>query len=364
MNEKTLSGLKENKGVSPLSLSQAILSAQQLVAYAAFNCIDINPDVRKTLIDIKHLQEDLTAEQEEAFWNAYSELSKKVQPVTPASLQATLDSRTIINRFQELTIFAIFILLFFQVYWILLTTLLGSVNESFHNIQSVQTEYVNQWDDLLTQGNLYGIERNDILIPQKWEAVKEESKRSEIITKINKFQRYYFDVPPLVKDFKKNYYYLSLIDLFTPTPEDINIRKLDPNAAYKEITFESLTEGVQGTSTASTVTVTVLSTYILPILYGLVGACAYILRALSEYIEKNTFSNSISVRLRLRLLLGILAGLSIAWFFNPESLTTTAGHITPFALAFVAGYSVELLFSAMDAIISAFTRKQEPLIKS
>jgi len=31
--KKTLSGLKENKGVSPFSLSQAILSAQQLVAY-------------------------------------------------------------------------------------------------------------------------------------------------------------------------------------------------------------------------------------------------------------------------------------------------------------------------------------------
>ena len=108
----------------------------------------------------------------------------------------------------------------------------------------------------------------------------------------------------------------------------------------------------------SYVTATVLTTYFLPMLYGLVGSCAYILRVLSEYIDNNTFTISISVRLRLRWLLGILAGLSIGWFFNPESLTATTGHITPLALAFVAGYSVELLFSIMDALISAFTRKE------
>jgi len=31
--------------------------------------------------------------------------------------------------------------------------------------------------------------------------------------------------------------------------------------------------------------------------------------------------------------------------------------LSPFALAFLAGYSVELLFAAMDRLIAAFTNK-------
>jgi hypothetical protein len=52
-----------------------------------------------------------------------------------------------------------------------------------------------------------------------------------------------------------------------------------------------------------------------------------------------------------RLLLGGLSGLVIGWFIDPSSVKTAS----PFALAFVAGYSVELLFSIMDKIIAALS---------
>jgi hypothetical protein len=96
-----------------------------------------------------------------------------------------------------------------------------------------------------------------------------------------------------------------------------------------------------------------MSNYFLPMLYGVVGTCAYILRSLSKEIKKIIFSEASVVQYWLRLPLGILSGLAIGWFFKTDTLTRFV-TIQPFALAFVAGYSVDLLFIAMDRLIGAF----------
>jgi hypothetical protein len=58
----------------------------------------------------------------------------------------------------------------------------------------------------------------------------------------------------------------------------------------------------------------------------------------------------------LRGWLGAVSGLAIGWFCKPSSADVNGlGLISPFALAFVAGYSVDLLFTAMDRIVSAFS---------
>jgi hypothetical protein len=59
----------------------------------------------------------------------------------------------------------------------------------------------------------------------------------------------------------------------------------------------------------------------------------------------------------LRLGLGGIAGLAIGWFWVPTSAKAIAevSSLTtaPFALAFLAGFSIELLFSLLDRIIAA-----------
>jgi hypothetical protein len=97
-----------------------------------------------------------------------------------------------------------------------------------------------------------------------------------------------------------------------------------------------------------------MSAYILPMLYGLVGACAYILRSLSRDIQKITFTKSSVIEYRLRLPLGMLAGIAVGWFLRPDSEAADLAGIGPLALAFLAGYSVELVFLAMDRLIGAF----------
>jgi len=103
-----------------------------------------------------------------------------------------------------------------------------------------------------------------------------------------------------------------------------------------------------------------LSSYILPLLYGLLGAYAYILRSLTKQIQRVTFSADSLVTFRLRWPLGMLAGISVGWFFGPDTLPPGLSALQPLAVAFLAGYSVELLFTAMDKLIGAFTASDTP----
>ena len=59
----------------------------------------------------------------------------------------------------------------------------------------------------------------------------------------------------------------------------------------------------------------------------------------------------------------ILNSEAIGWFWSSNPQTSSAGGalsvstLSPFALAFVAGYGVELFFALLDKIVSTFTNK-------
>lgn len=98
-----------------------------------------------------------------------------------------------------------------------------------------------------------------------------------------------------------------------------------------------------------------LATYVLPALYGLLGACAFVLRQLSADIGQLRFANDLRVRYTLRLNIGLLAGLAVGWFISPDQNASVVANLSPLALAFVAGYGSDLLFAALDRIVNAFT---------
>jgi hypothetical protein len=101
---------------------------------------------------------------------------------------------------------------------------------------------------------------------------------------------------------------------------------------------------------------TILSQYILPMLYGLLGSLTYILRTLSMEIHDVTFTRASADRYSLRWPLGMLAGVTVSLFFDPTQFVGLAA-ITPLAIAFLAGYGVELFFTGLDGLVRTFTRE-------
>ena len=108
----------------------------------------------------------------------------------------------------------------------------------------------------------------------------------------------------------------------------------------------------------------VLQQSVLPLLYGWLGAMAFVLRTLSQQSRDRTFRVENQTDWDLRVWLGIVAGLAIGWFFKPSAMETSGiSLVSPFALAFVAGYSVDLLFTAMDRIVTAFSGPPSDTVK-
>src|SRR3954469_14337918 len=80
--------------VASSKLSNAVLDAQILLAYAAQTGIDIPDKVTKTIVGTATLvrENKVDDEQESAFWGALNCLAKSVSPVSGSSLRATMDS--------------------------------------------------------------------------------------------------------------------------------------------------------------------------------------------------------------------------------------------------------------------------------
>ncbi|MFP8778131.1 hypothetical protein [Hydrogenophaga sp. RWCD_12] len=94
----------------------------------------------------------------------------------------------------------------------------------------------------------------------------------------------------------------------------------------------------------------------LPLLLGFLGAHAYILRRMSREITERAFARGSSFNHIVRVGLGALAGLASTWLLTPETVGGNSFKALPvWALAFVAGYGIELVFAFMDRVIGAFT---------
>lgn len=97
----------------------------------------------------------------------------------------------------------------------------------------------------------------------------------------------------------------------------------------------------------------VLSTlefYILPLLYGLMGAITFILRILAREMKSGTRSHDSLSQHRVRLCLGTLGGLFMGWFLKPDELASL-GSVSSLTLAFLVGYHIEILFAVLDKLI-------------
>jgi hypothetical protein len=97
------------------------------------------------------------------------------------------------------------------------------------------------------------------------------------------------------------------------------------------------------------------SEYLLPMLYGLTGSCAFVLRKLSDEIDKMTYAHDAKVRHTLRLNIGLLAGLAVGWFLKPSASDPSLTSLSPLALAFIAGYGSDMFFVFLDKAVNTFT---------
>jgi hypothetical protein len=101
----------------------------------------------------------------------------------------------------------------------------------------------------------------------------------------------------------------------------------------------------------------VLNGYAIPLLMGFLGSTAYVLRLYLTSMRDRLLNPYFLRSAKVRIALGTLSGLAIGFFLSPggtaakspAELATVVTLSTP-ALAFLAGYAVEVLFKFIDLI--------------
>ncbi|MBB6251594.1 hypothetical protein [Nitrospirillum iridis] len=108
---------------------------------------------------------------------------------------------------------------------------------------------------------------------------------------------------------------------------------------------------------------TALTLYVLPALFGLLGACAYIARVLTDAVVNASFMPQLGFRMVLRRALGLTLGLSTGLFYKSVVATiepTASAQISLLGAAFLAGYSVEAVFTMFDAAVDKLREVFKP----
>lgn len=120
------------------------------------------------------------------------------------------------------------------------------------------------------------------------------------------------------------------------------------NSLNRQMQAEARRETSRQAQLAGTFVLVILQSYILPLLYGVLGASSFILRTLSQQIKEVTYSEENRVQNPVRISLGALAGIMVGFLLPTDEATSFLGSVSPLALAFLVGYNIDFFFSIMD----------------
>jgi hypothetical protein len=95
-----------------------------------------------------------------------------------------------------------------------------------------------------------------------------------------------------------------------------------------------------------------VTTCILPVLYALLGTCAYLLRSFEQQIRTRTLIPS-EVNFARFLIAGI--GGAVVGLFNNFNIAQGAS-IPPLAIAFLVGYAVDVFFAFLEGLLQTFAK--------
>jgi hypothetical protein len=139
---------------------------------------------------------------------------------------------------------------------------------------------------------------------------------------------------------------LTLPILGTPPPDTIK------DGMIKLAVYQDVRAMAQNAQRTSDIGWGAITTYLLPVMYAVLGALAFILRELTDQNEKNTFYPDYArMANRTRLIMAVIVGTVIGLFGSLWK--TQLGAVSPLAIAFLAGYAADTFFSFVDKAVAS-----------
>lgn len=331
---------KPDNGPGTTILARALSDAEALLEFGVRSEKRVPEKIIEAIVKAKAVvaRGQPTESEEISFWLAFNELSAIMAPVTAESLRYINEqvprawlrflrpasaAQSVIRRMRSFTILCLLALIFTQIYFLVGSTIVRDAERLTVEWLGVQTEIsrVQTANPKIETGDpiLKPLEMRETVLSNRIQA------SYETINSWNSIWGWFASRP------------IALFGGFVrEKPGSVEAAGGDPIAA--NIRAEQTARFAQQS----------LALYILPLLYGMLGAFTHILRRLNEQLDVSTLTEGAHYRYRLRLTLGAVAGPAIGLFFSSEKPSTLLSELSPFAIAFIAGYSVDLLFSVAD----------------
>lgn len=355
------------KATASQDIVRMVNDSQRLMTYMAqAGDLTLPEEVTARLVNAKYklARDQWTEVDESEFILSYDLLAEQVYPVTIESIQATCPdpihqektkAEKAVKWYRRYTMVALILLLVAQIYWLVGYDLHNELQMSFKQRAELRAELqqLNTMRILAPENFAQSSDKQQKLIVLE----DQEQSINQILDANYKLLLVWNKVWSLGQDIKGEYpQYLSA--KFQLDKEDIELlAQTDPLAAKQQL--KALTLGRElhearitlfANTLAASFTLNAFQGYLLPLLYGLLGAFIFVLRTLLREVKSLTYSFDSEIRYRLRLTLGALGGMIVGWFLKPENAEGLAS-LSPMALSFLMGYNVDVLFSIMDRAI-------------
>ncbi len=345
--------------IDPGQLKRAMEEAMLILAYTSERGIAVEDAVAQIIVRSKYLDREnrWTAEDESIFWTAYNKISQVIKPVNIESIRASFDtlqdpnwlyrvlglkSRRVtslaqkgVRRYTWMALFWLVLMLTVQIYSLIGSTLMNNLTMTDKQMRATEKEIA----DL----NVLGAGNPNAILNATQKQTELQVLGANLQNSAELLASWQKPINSLI--LKDKYYSLDTLRSRSKVAENgiINQDRIDIINRIRQV---------------GQYPILIATLYVLPLLYGLLGAYAFVLRTLNEDIRNMVYSNDSDIKYVLRIHLGALAGLAVGLFFVPDDMTNYLPiSLSPLALAFLAGYSVEFFFTAMDRFISGIVQR-------
>jgi hypothetical protein len=348
MAQSATTGLLESQKTPPY-FNDALCDAERLLKYAAEIGIDVTGDTRGAILRARTAATEGWTEQIAAdLLAALTSLAGRLKPVTAESLRAYHDdTRPTVHNYLVWAIILACVILPASIATFVTSAVSTALREDITRANALAVKLRAELGPPLPAGQVFefpkGISASDV--------ISDLQDYASLVRVINARARKlnHFILPRQRLPFE---------DVATPEQRkqyfELPVGIPDPIAARDNVTntYQDVRYFAQTLITDVSVFYGALSTCILPVLYALLGTCAYLLRTFEDQMANRTFTPSAANS--ARFVIAAIGG-GVVGLFNNFTITDQA-TIPPLAIAFLVGYAVDVFFAFLEGLLRAFTK--------
>jgi hypothetical protein len=335
----------------PAYFVEALADSERLLKYAAETGVEIENDTRDSIL---HARTGV-----DAGWNegtaarllaALAKLSARMKPVTAESLKACCDrsSRCVVRTYWIVAICLALIIVPFSAASFIVSALSGSIRTDVATANDLAVKLRARLGAPVTDG----------------EPKNPNDPEGAIITQLQQYaatiraidgrarQLNIFMLHGAADPFKLDRSKTDTIHTLFELPEGLD--DWAGTAAAKTTVYQKVRYFAQSLLDDGSVFYGAITVCVLPVLYALLGTCAYLLRTFEQQMTSRTFVPSIANSARF-LIAGI--GGAVVGLFNNFTIGQGAS-IPPLAIAFLLGYAVDVFFAFLDGMLQPFAKNR------